>query len=265
MEITTTNGRQLYYEVHHPTKNSTLVFLNGLTQSTVSWALLLPHFRNFRVILLDFVFQGKSDKRGEWQDFDAHADDVAQVLHQEKISTASILGLSYGSLVAQHFAVRYPQQLEKLVLMSSFCHKTPYYEAMESAWWQSLKIGGYPLLLEVMLPTVLSENYFNNPLIPIELMKQARMEANQDTQALFNLMRATKERGDFRPELKKVKAETMVLHGEKDLLFPLHMGEEVAGSIKGARFVVIRGVGHTLNLEGVNEVCSSILSFLSGK
>ena len=114
-----------------------------------------------------------------------------------------------------------------------------------------------------MLPTVLSENYFQNPLIPIDLMKQARVEANQDAEALFKLMRATRERKDFRPELSKIKLPTLVIHGEKDLLFPVHMGAEVVKAIPGSTFVVIPGAGHTLNLEGLGDTSREMLTFFA--
>ena len=215
MYVTNARKQRLYYEILNPQAKETLVLLNGLTQTTVSWVLMSSYFKDFKLVLLDFIFQGKSDKDGDWQNFDAHAEDVLMVLKNEGIEKAFIAGLSYGSLVAQHFALNYPQSVKKLVLLSSFCHKTPYYEALETAWWQALKIGGYPLLLDVMLPTVLSENYFQNPLIPIDLMKQARVEANQDAEALFKLMRATRERKDFRPELSKIKLPTLVIQDRK--------------------------------------------------
>ena len=40
-------------------------------------------------------------------------------------------------------------------------------------------------------------------------------------------MRATKERIDYRPELKKITIPTIVIQGEKDLLLPVHMAGEV--------------------------------------
>ena len=142
-------------------------------------------------------------------------------------------------------------RISKLLLISTFAHKTPYYDAIELSWWRALEFGGYNLMLDIMLPSVLSENYFLNPLIPIDLMKQTRQEANEDKQALFKLMRATKERIDYRPELKKITIPTIVIQGEKDLLLPVHMAGEVAKAIPNSQFKVIPHVGHTLNLEAV--------------
>ncbi len=264
MTCKTTDNLTLYFEeLGNKNATQTLVFLNGLSQSTVSWLLTTPYFKdNYRIVLMDFIFQGQSEKTGEWRNFDQHALDVKTVLDVLNIDKAIIIGLSYGSLVAQNFAVNHPTKISKLILISTFAHKTAYYEAIELSWWRALEFGGYSLMLDIMLPSVLSENYFKNPLIPIDLMKQVRQDANEDKQALFKLMRATKERVDFRPALKHVLTPTLVIQGEKDLLFPVHMAQEVANSIPQAKLEIIKNAGHTLNLEAVPQMCALIKEFV---
>jgi 3-oxoadipate enol-lactonase len=260
----TSDSLNLYSPVQGNFKASeTIVFLNGLTQSTDSWILMLPYFKeNYKIVLMDFIFQGQSDKTGDWRDFDTHAKDVKAILEQEKIQKTNLIGISYGSLVAQHFAVMYPEYLKKLVLLSTFAHKTAYYEAIELSWWRALEIGGYNLMLDIMLPSVLSENYFSNPLVSIANLKKGRKDLNLNAEAIFNLMRATRERKDFRKDLKKISAATLIIQGEKDMLFPVHLAEEVQAHIKHSQLIVIKHAGHTLNLEHVGEVSHNINAFL---
>ncbi|MBS1635027.1 MAG: alpha/beta fold hydrolase [Bacteroidetes bacterium] len=264
MYCKTNDNLNLYYEIHgNASAANTIVFLNGLSQSTVAWLLMLPQLKNdYRIVLMDFIFQGQSDKTGEWRTFDTHADDVIAMMNQAGIDKAVVAGISYGSLVAQHMAVNHASRIKKLVLMSTFAHKTPYYEAIELSWWRALEKGGYSLMLDIMLPSVLSENYFLNPLIPIDLMKQARQETNEDSKALFKLMRATKERPDYRPALQRVTSESLVIQGEKDLLFPVHMANEVVKAIPGCRLEIIPNAGHTLNLEAVPQLCAILRAFV---
>jgi 3-oxoadipate enol-lactonase len=263
MLFKTSDNLNLYYEVTGNTQSKkTIVFLNGLSQSTVAWILMLPYFKNdYKVVLVDFIFQGQSSKDAEWRNFDRHAQDVKELLDDLKIDKATIAGLSYGSLVAQHFALLYPKKVNKLILMSSFAHKTPYYDAIETAWWNALQVGGYSLMLDVMLPSVLGENYFAHPLIPIDVMKQMRTDANNDSAALFKLMQATKERPDYRPMLKNITAPTLIIHGEKDLLLPVHLAAEVHKAIPNSRLEIIPNVGHTLNLEAIAKASELILNF----
>lgn len=264
MYCKTTDNLNLYYEViGNVQSHRTLVFLNGLSQSTLAWSLTTPHFQSeYKIVLLDLIFQGQSDKHAEYRDFDQHAADVKNLLQELRIEKATMIGLSYGSLVAQHFALKYPHYLERLVLMSTFAHKTPYFEAIEVAWGRAVEVGGYPLLFDIMLPSVLGEDYFANPLIPLDLMKQARAGANADAQALLKLMRATKERPDYRERLKDIKTPTLILHGEKDLLLLPHMATEVHKHIPGSQLHIIPKVGHTLNLEAVPQSVALISKFL---
>jgi len=261
----THDNLDLHYEVQgNLQSHEVIVFLNGLTQSTLSWYFVQQHFKDkYKIILLDFIFQGQSSKEGEWRDFDQHAKDVKVVLDKENIKEPIVIGLSYGSVVAQHFAVLFPLSLKKLVLIATFAHSTPYFEAIGLSWARALETGGYNLMLDVMLPNVLSESYFNNPIIPIDMMKEARKGLNENTEALMKLMRATKERGDYRPSLKAIAVPTLIIHGEKDLLIPSHMANEVHLNIKNSKFAIIKHAGHTLNLESVNEVCDQIKSFIS--
>jgi 3-oxoadipate enol-lactonase len=260
----TSDNLNLYYEIQGSIhSNETIVFLNGLTQTTMAWFFVTQHYKDkYRIVLLDFIFQGQSDKNAEWRNFDQHANDVKSILDLENISSAIIVGLSYGSLVAQHFAILHPKKVEKLILISTFAHKTSYYNAIELSWWRALEVGGYNLMLDVMLPNVLSEKYFANPLIPIDLMKEARKDLHPSSDAIFKLMRATKERKDYREDLKNITAPTLIIQGEKDLLLPVHLANEVHMNIKGSKLIIIKNAGHTLNLEHIPEVCAHINEFL---
>ena len=167
----TTDGLNLYYEVQgNIQSDKTLVFLNGLSQTTIAWGLVTIHFQNYKLVLCDFIFQGQSDKIGESRDFDEHAADVKGLLDQLGIFNPILIGISYGSLVAQNFAVNYPNQINTLILLSTFAHKTPYFNAIELSWQNALDSGGYDLMLDVMLPFVLSENYFAKPLSTLSFL-----------------------------------------------------------------------------------------------
>lgn len=263
MQFKTSDNFNIHYEYDNCNAAKTLVFLNGLSQSTIAWGLMIPALKGkFNILLLDFIFQGQSDKNSEVRDFDQHAKDVFELMDYLKIEKATLCGISYGSLVAQNFAVNYPQKTDKLILMSTFAHKTPYFNAIENSWWMALQMGGYGLLLDVMLPTVLSDTYFESPLIPIDLMKNARKDLNPSPESLFKLMTATKQRPDYRKNLENIKIPTLIIHGEKDLLLPMYMATEVQKHIAGSRLEVIKNLGHTLNLEAPKQCVDLILGFV---
>ena len=240
----------------------TVIFLNGLSQSTLSWMAIAPVVaRSFNTLVLDLVFQGKSSDEGDFRTYDQHSEDVTLLVQFLKIQKPVLCGLSYGSAVAQHALVRYPSYYHGGILMSTFAHNSAIFTATGESWKTALNIGGYPLLLDIMLPTVLGATYFEQPLIPIATMKEQRVTANPLPINLLKLMQATEVRGDFRPHLGKVQVPTLVVHGNEDLLIPVAVAEQVASNISNSEFVVLDKVGHTLNLEAIPQVNKLIHEF----
>jgi 3-oxoadipate enol-lactonase len=260
----THDNQNLYYEVQgNLESDKSIIFLNGLSQSTVAWFFMTPSFlSDYKVVLCDLIFQGQSDKGGEMRNFDQHAADIKGLVDFLDIDKINVAGISYGSLVAQHMALNHPEKINKLILLSTFANKTPYTDAIATAWGSALNMGGYAHMFDIMLPTVLGENYFFNPLIPIETLKASKQNANTDAVALKKLMQATAERPDYREKLKAIKIPTMVIQGEQDLLFPIHMAKEVTDAIVGSKLEVVKGAGHTLNLEAIPQTIKLITEFI---
>jgi 3-oxoadipate enol-lactonase len=258
------DGNSLFYQYHFVTAElPTVIFLNGLSQSTMSWAAVAPKFiGKYNVLLLDLIFQGKSTAQGEFRSYDQHAADVTALVDALGIHKPVLCGLSYGSAVTQHALVLYPEKYVGAVLMSTFAHNAEIFTAMGESWKSALRTGGYPLLLDVMLPVVLGATYFEKPLIPIQTLKEMRISNNLSPENLFKLMMATETRGDYRSQLRNVKVPVMIIHGEEDLLIPVPIAQQVNENIPESEFIVLNGVGHTLNLEAIPQISGLISEYL---
>jgi len=258
------DGNRIYYQHHFLGEESpTVIFLNGLSQSTMSWGAVSPAFiGKCNVLLLDLVFQGKSTAEGEFRSYDQHASDVTALIQFLEIRKPVLCGLSYGSAVAQHALVLFPEVYAGAVLMSTFAHNAEIFTAMGESWKSALKAGGYALLLDVMLPVVLGASYFEKPLIPIQTLKELRISNNLSAENLFKLMKATETRGDYREQLRNVKVPVLVIHGEEDLLIPVAMAGQVNEFLPESDFIVLEKVGHTLNLEAIPQISGLIREYL---
>ena len=112
------NGLDMYYEIHGA--GQPLVLLHGAFSGIgTSFGRILPGLAKTRQVIA-FELQG----HGRTADIDrpltveGMAEDVAAALPQLGIEQADVLGYSTGGFVALHFAVRHPEMLRKLVLMS---------------------------------------------------------------------------------------------------------------------------------------------------
>lgn len=214
------------------------------------------------MLLLDLVFQGRSTAEGNFRSYDQHAQDVTALVRSLNVPRPVLCGLSYGSAVSQHALVQFPDVYAGAVLMSTFAHNAEIFTAIGESWKSVLRAGGYELLLDVMLPVVLGASYFEKPLIPIQTLKELRISNSLSADNLFKLMMATETRGDYREELKKVKAPVLILHGEEDLLIPVAIAAQVNEYIPDSEFIVLEKAGHTLNLEAIPQITGLIREYL---
>ncbi|MCC5943466.1 MAG: alpha/beta fold hydrolase [Bernardetiaceae bacterium] len=263
MTITLPDGLNMYYEYKQSDlQKKTLVFLNGLSQSTLVWHPMSTFFaQHYNVLLIDQIFQGQSDKTGAMRSFEQHARDIIYLLDNLGLEKVFVVGISYGGAIAQRLLVNHSERIDRAMLVSTFAHKTAQFNYMGAAWKRALEIGGYDLMLDVMLPSVLGESYFENPLIPIETMREMRNGINVAAEPLLKLMEATEQSGDYRPSLAQVKQAVMVVQGEQDILTTPKMGKAIADALPQAIFKIIPAKGHSLNIEAIPELSQLVLSF----
>lgn len=259
------DGETLYYEIQDkPQAEADIVFINGLSQSTIAWQGYIPYFKDkYRLIFLDLVFQGQSSAPEEVRSFEQHAADIVHLLQEGiGIQKAHFVGISYGGAVLQRLMVNHPEMIKKAALLATFAHKTPIFEAWGLSWQRALEVGGYELLLDVMLPTVLGKSYFENPIIPIDLLKTARKDLYPKVSSLLKLMQATADSNDYRPTLGKCQVPAAVIVGEEDILCTPEMNHSIAEHLPNAEFHLIPQVGHTLNIEAIPQSAALIRRFL---
>lgn len=264
MKFTLSDGNAIYYELHgKQDAETTLLFLGGLSQSTAAWLAYVPAFAaEYRILLVDLMFQGQSDNPANFRSFQEHAQDINELIENLNCSQVVPIGISYGGAVIMRLMHYFPKRIRKAVLMATFAHKTPFFDAIGTSWQRALETGGYSLMLDVMLPFVLGKHYFQNPLIPIEMLKQMRIGGDLSIDRLSKLMMATAMSDDFRQELRDISIPALVICGNEDLLCTPEMHHDIVQTLPNARYVEMEDVGHTLNLEAIPQTISLIQEFL---
>lgn len=112
------NGLKMYYEIHGEGKP--LVLVHGAFSAIgSSFGKLLPLLaKTRRVIGVELQAHGRTADIDRPLTTENLADDVAALLRHLNIESADILGYSMGGFVALHVAIRHPELVRKLVIMS---------------------------------------------------------------------------------------------------------------------------------------------------
>ncbi len=261
-------GFWLSYNVHGDPDAEPLVMITGAGGSKDGWGQLVPELSTrYRLICFDCRGLGESDPGAEPVSFEAVADDIAALLDQLGLRTAHVLGWSWGSGVAQQFALKHPARLGSLVLWSTWSRTDGYLRAVFTGIRYPFAQMDVDTAVTV-LGTVFSPELLDSPdyektvlanLLPLapQTDTQVRTVVEQWDAGLLHNTSAL---------LPEITAPTLVVVGEQDVLTPPRYSQEVAQLVPGARFELFTGPGasHAVGLERPAEFVALLFDFLAG-
>lgn len=238
-----------------------VVFINGLTMDLNGWLLQIDAFsKKYRMVRYDCRGQGDSDKPDSEYTQELHADDLAGLLEKLEIPRAHLVGLSNGGMIAQHFALRYPEKTGALVLVDACSHVDTLLKLIVMSWIESAEAGGSGLRYDVALPYLFSEGFMSMNLDRILAMKEMNLARNP-VKAVVNLSKASM-RHDLKDRVSEITAPTLILAGEEDILIPLRYARMLREKIKNSTLVTLKNCGHAPPIEKPDEFNRIVMNFL---
>jgi 3-oxoadipate enol-lactonase len=189
-----------------------------------------------------------------------HADDLAALLDALDIQQAHIGGISYGAEVSMLFALKYPDRTRSLILSSAVSHIDPQLKGMIDGWALAVKAKDPEAFFHITYPVNFSEVWIEANWPTLEVARERYKSLDYD--AFLELLLSFSQM-DVTAELHKIKAPTLVIVGEEDILKPRKYAEIIAGEIPNAEFAVVPHAGHAVLWEQAGVFNSLILGFLA--
>ena len=198
---------------------------------------LAPHAR---VWAPDLPGYGRSDKPARVLDVPELADALEAWMRAVGLTRASLVGNSFGCQIVADFAARYPQRVERVVLLG------PTVDLRA----RSLPRTGGRWMIDI-------------PLEPVSLnLVAARdfldMGPRRTLGAVHHMLRDRIE-----AKLPLVQAPTLVVRGSRDTIVPQRWAEEATRLLPRGRLAIIPGAAHTLNYNSPGAVARLVLAFLA--
>ena len=276
-ETVTVRGLQFAVFTSPPVPDAVpLVCINGglLFSHAILWPAVAPLATRRQLILYDQRGRGESQvppgPRAARIEHDAG--DVAALRQALGLTRWDVLGHSWGGGVAMLAAEQDQAAVRNLVLVDAV--------GVTSDWLADLVPSALPRLgpaeratLERLDLATLQQpdphihSAYSRALYPAWF-------ADRELASLFSPPRSTSVTGaaiaarlrrdgyDWRPLLRGLRVPTIVMHGEADLL-PVSLAEETAGTIEGARLVLLPGAGHMPFWEAPEHFFGVVDDFLS--
>src|SRR5215213_3300670 len=260
------NGQQLFYEIHGD--GPPLVLVMGIGYDSSLWTLQqVPELSTrFRVVLLDNRDAGRSSRADHAYTIADMADDVFGLLDALEIHRTHLLGLSMGSMIGIEFALRHADRLDRLVLAGPSA--APARSAIDpiSIWnWVKANDPSGEVFGGQQFSWLFSSAFLRNQQAVQETSALLASNPHPVEPDAYDRQAQAYLRFDVLDRLDRIKAPTLVIVGEQDLLTPPWVAREVAGGIPGARFEIVTGDGssHLLPLERPDDFNQLVTNFLA--
>lgn len=260
------NGQQLYYEMHGD--GEPLVLVMGIGYDSSLWKLQqVPALsKRFRVVIFDNRDAGRSSRAAHPYSIADMADDVAGLLDGLDIPHAHLLGLSMGGMIAQEFALRHADRLDRLVL--SGVGAAPARSAFDPiriwSWARSHDDSGEAFVAQQFV-WLFSSSFLRNDAAVKQTLALLASNPTPMTRDAYTRQAMAYLQHDALDRLGGIQVPTLVVGGEQDLLTPPWILQEVATAIPGAELRILRGHGssHLLPLERPAEFNQLVTDFLT--
>ena len=222
-----------------------MVLITGLGGNISFWHGMVPLLSGrFRVVTFDNRCSGLTECPDEPLDIWTLADDVVSLMDHLSINQAHILGWSMGGNIAQIIALKYPERIGSLTLVSTYMRRPSRSSYVMNTMVDSVRSGGD---LECLFKIMQSYNMTEDAFRKREEKGAGTPGRVSSTLEQFASQLAAVDRFDSRRIAKDIKVPTRVIHGRADIMVPYQLGEELASEIEGSDFVLIDGGGHTMS------------------
>jgi len=235
-----------------------LLLITGWTISAAVFEPVLDLYtEHFECIVYDHRGSGRS-RGASPTTMGAFADDAAKLLTEVRIPRAHVYGLSMGGMVAQELALRHPARVHGLVLGGT-TPGGPFAPVLGPLDVMAIARGGMEER-GLRAPVLFSEEFRReHPERVRELVRH--FKAHRSSPAAIGAQLLASARFSSLSRLGRLRAPTLVMHGERDRLVPPAASKLLASRIPDAELAVVPGAGHAYALEAPRESLELLLDW----
>ena len=277
MTFADVNGIKISYEIQG--EGDPVILVHGFGVKKEVWMCQYgPLSEKFKVIRFDNRGAGESDHPDELFTMEMLAGDIRGLMDALNLEKAHVIAWSLGGMFAQHFAIKYPERLNKLVLINTLPN------------WPGGDEAGIKMYVDSQLASI--KAYQEDPIkafferAPMGYSRQFKKEMQEDTKKKFHglfsvedyvQMKTTNiptpkdienqanalKYHDVIDQLHLIKSETLIITADKDRQTPMSRNQLIHEKIPNSKLVVIAGAGHDSPLEKAPEINKHVIDFLS--
>lgn len=251
----------------------TFILLHGFGASLFSWREIMQPLSEYgTVIAYDRPAFGLTERPIEWQGENPYSQEsqielLIGLMDKLKIEKAIWVGNSAGGTIAMLAALKYPERVESLILVSPAVYqgggapswlgpllKTPQMNRLGPLLVRDIQSSGLDIIKQAWHdPTKISAETMQGYTKPLQVEHWDK--------ALWYLTTSSRE-SELANQLNQFTLPTLIITGDDDRIVPTELSVRLASEMPNSQLVVIPQSGHVPQEETPQEFMQAILNFL---
>lgn len=249
----------LHYELLDNDFEDWVVFIHGIGGSTKTWKKQIDSFsQEYNLLMLDLPGHGQSESLPRVTISKVN-ELIKEVLDYEGITSADFVSMSLGTLVAAHFAVKYPTMVKSLVFGGAVIHVDAIHRGLMKFANTTKKVIPhhiiYNIFAVIMMP---KKNHKKSRKI---FMREAKKMKRRDFIEWVGYLYEIVHPKNIINELKKLNIKMYFISGDQDSCFVQGV-KRLSKMLSQSKMDLIKKCGHVCTIEKYQEFNQKVLSWL---
>lgn len=230
-----------------------VLFLHGIRGNRRNWRGQIEFFsRRFKAAACDARGYGDSEDYDGPLQFEFFTGDVLRIAEHFKARKLHLVGLSMGGRIARNVALRAPERLHSLVLIST----NPGFDALSTERVMQFineRRSRTPQTLQTLLGSGANRAAYEELLDSVSRIHEASYQKTLEASVAQ----------DRAAPIEEIRVPTLIIAGEEDTVYPPELAGEMARRIPGAELLMFERTGHLANLEQPEKFNQAVFDFVS--
>ena len=263
-----------------PSAGKSVILLHGFPEFHWSFRLQWPALAQagFRVIVPDQRGYNQTDKMPPY-DLDTLAGDIAQLQDALGLSRSHVVGHDWGGVVAYAFAHRFPERVDKLVVMNA-PHINAYFDSLRRGNWAQVRKSWYVYAFQVprLAEWQFSRHNFavvdamfsgmkHMPPADITQYKAAYRQPGAPAAMIgwYRVLVRQLVRARFQPTAETVAAPTLVIWGVNDVALDRRINDTLINYVPRVHIEYLPNASHWVQMDAPELVNTLMTTFLESQ
>jgi len=283
------NGAKMHYRDQGNRSGEVILLIHGRFTSLHAWERSVEHLKkDYRIISVDILGHGLTGKYPEnIYTRTSHRDALHMLLEKLNINRYNIAGCSFGGAIAIEMALKYPDEINNMILINSEGISFNEFEEEDEMLANEYSVSpddpkynklsilqkiGCRIVASSLIKHVLADISHDDEAVTDSLINYCQeilqYNGNREAQVLMlrqELYELSKNRDDLLPQLSKITTPTLVIHCDKNGKTSMRISKLFNNNITNSKFKHIDGPLYLPMVDKPKEISEAMSEFISNK